>query len=116
MGMLKQSLEGQLAADNKDLADQKSGKAAADEEKAASKGDLAGTTKELANAQSDLAPSNTNCMTTADHEATVAARNEELAVIAKTKKILEDTSSGGVAIHLDFKENLSLPIMDSKHA
>jgi len=32
----------------------------------------------------------------ADHEATVAARAEELAVIAKAKKILEETSGGGV--------------------
>jgi len=32
----------------------------------------------------------------ADHEATVAARAEELAVIAKAKKILEDTASGAV--------------------
>jgi len=32
--------------------------------------------------------------TAADHEATVAGRNEELAVIAKAKQILEDTTSG----------------------
>merc|ERR1719326_312402 len=101
--MLKQSLEGQIGADNKDLDDQKSGKAAAEEEKAASEGDLTGTTKELANAESDLANSNMNCMTTAaDHEATVAARAEELAVIAKAKKILEETSSGGVSQSYSF--------------
>merc|ERR1719230_1964764 len=40
--------------------------------------------------------------TAADHEATVAARNEELAVIAKAKKILEETSSGGVAQSYSF--------------
>jgi len=96
--MLKGSLDGQIGADSKDLADEKSGKAAAEEEKAAAEGDLTGTSKELANAQSDLASSNMNCMTTAaDHEATVAARAEELAVIAKAKKILEETSGGGVA-------------------
>merc|ERR1740124_1592362 len=94
-GMLKQSLEGQIGADNKDFDDEKSAKAAAEEEKAASEGDLTGTVKELTNGQSDLATSNTNCMTTAaDHEATVAARKEELAVIAKAKKILEETASG----------------------
>merc|ERR1719272_1364065 len=44
-----------------------------------------------------------NCMTTAaDHEATVAARKEELAVIAKAKKILEETSSGGVSQSYSF--------------
>merc|ERR1740124_1885606 len=86
--MLKQSLEGQVAADGKDLDEEKSGKAAAEEEKAAAEGDLTGTVKELTNGQSDFATSNMNCMTTAaDHEATVAARKEELAVIAKAKKI-----------------------------
>jgi len=101
--MLKTALEGQIGADTKDLNDQKSGKAAAEEEKAGNEGDLEGTSKELANAQSDLASSNTNCMTTAaDHEATVAARQEELAVIAKAKKILEDTSSGGVSQSYSF--------------
>jgi len=102
-GMLKQSLEGQIGADNKDFDDEKSAKAAAEEEKAASEGDLTGTVKELTNGQSDLATSNTNCMTTAaDHEATVAARKEELAVIAKAKKILEETSSGGVTQSYSF--------------
>jgi len=101
--MLKSSLEGQVGADTKDLNDQKSGKAAAEEEKAASEGDLTGTSTELSNAQGDLATSNMNCMTTAaDHEATVAAREEELAVIAKAKKILEETTSGGAAQSYSF--------------
>merc|ERR1719262_847250 len=34
--------------------------------------------------------------TAADHEATVAARNEELKIIAEAKKILEDTTAGAV--------------------
>jgi len=101
--MLKQSLDGQVGADTKDLDDEKSGKAAAEEEKAAAEGDLTGTTKDLANAEGDLASSNMNCMTTAaDHEATLAAREEELAVIAKAKKILEETSSGGVSQSYSF--------------
>jgi len=101
--MLKSSLEGQIGADSKDLDDEKSGKAAAEEEKAAAEGDLTGTVKELANGQSDLATSNMNCMTgAADHEATLAARAEELAVIAKAKKILEETSGGGVAQSYSF--------------
>merc|ERR1719247_60158 len=40
--------------------------------------------------------------TAADHEATVAAREEELAVIAKAKKILEETSGGGVSQSYSF--------------
>merc|ERR1719162_1677961 len=44
-----------------------------------------------------MATASSECMqVAADHEATVAARAEELAVIAKAKKILEETSGGGV--------------------
>merc|ERR1719163_1580394 len=81
--MMKQSLEDQMAADTKDLNEEKSGKAAAAEGKATAEGDLATTTKELKEGEEELADANSNCMTTAaDHEATVAARNEELKVIA----------------------------------
>merc|ERR1719420_1366937 len=67
--MLKGSLEGQLAADNKDLVDEKNALSAATEDKAASEGDLTGTTKELAAAEADLAAASANCMqTAADHE------------------------------------------------
>jgi len=60
-------------------------------------GDLVTTVKELANANEALQTANANCMTTAaDHEATVAARNEELKVIAEAKKILTETSGGAV--------------------
>jgi len=101
--MLKQSLEGQLAADNKGLDDEKSGVAAAKEEKAAAEGDLQSTTKELANGESDLANSNMQCMqVAADHEATIAARSEELGVIAKAKEILQESSSGAVSQSYDF--------------
>jgi chromosome segregation ATPase len=95
--MLKQSLENQLGADNKEFDDQKSGVAAAKEESAAAEGDLQSTTKELANAESDLANSNMQCMqVAADHEATIAARNEELGVIAKAKEILAESTGGAV--------------------
>ena len=44
-----------------------------------------------------MATSNSDCMTTAaDHEATVAARNEELKVIATAEKILKESTSGAV--------------------
>jgi hypothetical protein len=95
--MLKQSLDDQLAADNKDMAAEKASMAANNELKAESEGDLATTVKELANAKEALQTANANCMTTAaDHEATVNARNEELKVIAEAKKILTETSSGAV--------------------
>jgi len=92
---LKQSLEDQMSADNKDLAAEKAAKASSAETKAVAEGDLAMTVKELANSKDSLANSNANCMqTAADHEATVSARKEELGVIAKAKGILSSTTGG----------------------
>merc|ERR1719162_869739 len=93
--MTKQSLVDQDSADNKDLADEKSGKASAEETKATAEGDLAVTTKDLSNANSGLETATGDCMSVAaDHEATVAARTEELGVIATAIKILKETASG----------------------
>merc|ERR1719379_322342 len=95
--MLKQSLEGQIGADTKDMDEEKAGKAAAEEQKATDEADLGVTTKDLANAQTNLAKATAGCLTTAaDHEATIAARAEELKVIAEAKKILQETTSGAV--------------------
>jgi predicted nucleic acid-binding Zn-ribbon protein len=95
--MLKQSLEDQMAADNKDKKEEEANKAAAEEGKAGAEGDLVVTTKELKAAEEKLATAQANCMTVAaDHEATVASRKEELGVIAEARKILVDTSSGAV--------------------
>merc|ERR1719426_548109 len=94
---MRQSLEDQMAADTKDLNEEKSNKAGAEEGKATAEGDLATTVKELKAAEDELQTANTDCMTTAaDHEATVAARNEELKVIATAEKILKDSTSGAV--------------------
>lgn len=93
--MLKQSLEDQIAADTKDMNEEKADKAAAEESKATAVGDLAETTKALANAEEVLQTTGTTCMTVAaDHEATVKSREEELKTIATAKKILMDTTSG----------------------
>merc|ERR1740138_1907794 len=95
--MMKQSLEDQMAADTKDMNEEKAGKEAAEEGKATAEGDLATTEKELKGAEDELQTANTDCMTTAaDHEATVAARNEELRVIATAEKILKESTSGAV--------------------
>merc|ERR1719359_1213473 len=94
---MKQSLEDQMAADTKDMNEEKAGKEAAAEGKATAEGDLATTVKELKESNAALATSNSDCMTTAaDHEATVAARNEELKVIATAEKILKESTSGAV--------------------
>jgi len=95
--MLKQSLEDQTAADSKDMDDEKASRASSEEGKAGAEGDLSMTSKELASSQQQLATARSSCLqVAADHEATVAARKEELAVIAQAKKILQETSSGAV--------------------
>merc|ERR1712203_962239 len=93
--MLKQSLDDQMAADTKDMNDEKAGKAAAEESKTAAQSDLDMTNKELANSKNQLATTQSSCVKiAADHDATVAARNEELKVIAEAVKILTETTSG----------------------
>merc|ERR1719323_2918201 len=96
--MLKQSLEDQLAADNKDMADEKAAKAASEEAKATAEGDLANTVKDLADGENSLATTSSSCMqTAADHEATVKSRKEELAAVAEAKKIIIESTSGAVS-------------------
>jgi len=93
--MLKQSLEDQIGADSTDLDQEKSSKAGAEEGKATAEGDLVVTTKELKDVTAELATASANCMqTAADHEATVAARNEELGVIAEARKIIAEATGG----------------------
>jgi len=95
--MLKQGLEDKIANENKDLADEKSAKAAAEEAKATATGDLEATTKALAQGVKELETVQTTCLVTAkDHEASVAARAEELKVIGEAKKIIQE-STGGAA-------------------
>merc|ERR1719217_1012576 len=101
--MLKQSLEDQMDADNKDMDEEKSLKAATEENKAVAEGDLAETVKSLAEDNKALKTASTTCMTVAgDHEATVKARTEELAAIATAKKVLSETTSGAVSQSYSF--------------
>merc|ERR1740139_1505369 len=101
--MLKQSLDDQITADSTDLDQEKTAKATSEQTKATAEGDLAITSKDLAAAQAELAEASSSCMqVAADHEATVAARAEELAVIAKAKKILEETTSGAAGQSYSF--------------
>merc|ERR1719410_339667 len=81
--MLKQSLEDQMAADSKDLEDEKAAKVEAAEGKAKAERDLYQTLKLLKSTNDELTTASTACMQVAgDHEATVKARNEELKAIA----------------------------------
>jgi chromosome segregation ATPase len=107
--MLKQSLEDQIAADTTDLDQEKAAKGASEETKATAEGDLAITNKDLAAAQAELAECSSSCMqVAADHEATVAARAEELAVIAKAKKILEETTGGAAGQTYSFLQRSTM--------
>jgi len=95
--MLKQSLEDQLAADNKELSKTKSSKAASEEAKATAESDLAETSKDLAAAKSKLEMVTDDCATTAaDNAALVKSRAEELKAVATAKKIIVE-STGGAA-------------------
>jgi len=97
--MLKQSLEDQLSADNKDLAGEKNDKAAAEESKSTAEKDLSVTSAELAAAKSDLETASQNCKQVAsDHAESVKAREEELNLIAEAKKILVDSTSGAASL------------------
>jgi len=96
--LLRTSLEAQKDADTKDMKEQQAAKAEAEEDKATTEGDLEITIKTLTSSSEELATAHSSCMTVAaDHEATIAARTEELKTIAEAKKILVDTSSGAVS-------------------
>jgi len=96
--MLKQSLEDQMTSDRKDMDDEKSSQAAASESKATEESELAVTTKDLADSTKQKATAQATCLqTAADHQATVAAREEELKVIAEARTMLADTTSGAEA-------------------
>jgi len=101
--MLKQSLDDQMAAETKDLNEEKANKASSDEAKATAVGDLGQTTKFLANSQEVLQTTGTSCMTVAgDHEATMKGRAEELTAIAQAKKMLTETTSGAAGQSYSF--------------
>merc|ERR1719181_1645121 len=113
--MMKQSLEDQIAADTKDMNEEKSAVETAEEGKATAEGDLATTEAALKEAQEGLATANSNCMTTAaDHEATVAARKEELSVIATAEKILQESTSGSVSQTYSFLQVASGSTLQSR--
>merc|ERR1719443_118343 len=95
--MLKQSLTDEIENDNKDMDEEKSLKAASEEQQATAEGDLAETKKELAKDRESLKTATTTCMSVAaDHEATVKSRTEELNAIATAEKILKESTGGAV--------------------
>merc|ERR1719146_614392 len=95
--MLKQSLEDEMAADNKDMDEEKSLKASTEEKQATAEGDLAETVEELNTDKASLKTATTTCMqVAADHDATVKSRTEELNAIATARKVLKESAGGAV--------------------
>jgi len=93
--MLKQSLEDQIAADEKEMAEAKSSKNSASEVKATAEGDLSVTKKDLADAENALAELEGGCTTAAaDHESSVKGRTEELEALAAAKKAITENAGG----------------------
>jgi hypothetical protein len=94
---LKHPPSGQIAADTKERKEEAATKSATAESKATAEEDLAQTVKDLAEAKENLGSTNSDCTSlAANHGATAAGSKEELQVIATAKKILTETSSGGV--------------------
>eukprot|EP00747_Dinoflagellata_sp_TGD_P154780 gnl/TRDRNA2_/TRDRNA2_177533_c10_seq10.p1 gnl/TRDRNA2_/TRDRNA2_177533_c10~~gnl/TRDRNA2_/TRDRNA2_177533_c10_seq10.p1 ORF type:complete len:690 (+),score=262.64 gnl/TRDRNA2_/TRDRNA2_177533_c10_seq10:72-2141(+) len=101
--LLKKGLEDQLAAEKKELGEQKTALADAEETKASASGDLAETNEEIKALNANLETTSTDCMTGAqDHEDSKKARAEELAVIAKAKSIIEESTGGATARQYGF--------------
>jgi hypothetical protein len=117
-GLLKGSLEVKMAADTKDLHDEKSAAAEATQGKSQAEGDLSVTTKDLAVANDALAATHRDCLTkAADYEASIRARAEELKVIATAKKILQESTGAAVSqsyslLQVSIKSNADLKNME----
>jgi len=89
--MLKQSLEGQIADENGDLADAKKGLATSQEAKATAEGDLSVTSADLAEDEKALTTLHQDCMKGAeDFQLETKSRGEELDALATAKKILKE--------------------------
>lgn len=94
--LLRQGLQDEIKAATQELQDTKSGKAEAAEAKASSEGNLVVAKKEKASSAKKNSEVQSSCQVAAgDHEANVAARKEELKVLATAEKIL--TESTGAA-------------------
>merc|ERR1719235_3059780 len=101
--LLKLSIEDAVKANKHELSENKATKAEAAETIAASEGELAITNKALAEANAALEVVHTDCMTKAsDHEITVKSRKEELAALAKAKKIIQQMTAGAVSQSYSF--------------
>jgi len=93
--MLKQELTDTIKFGNAEKAKTEKANQALEETKAENEGNLEVTNKDMAADIAQLAATHQDCMTKAqDFEAETAARGEELAVLAKAKKIIIEATGG----------------------
>jgi len=89
--MLKQSLQDEITATEKDMADAKKNLAASQESKAVAEGDLSVTSADLKEDEATLGSLHQDCMTgSEDFQAEAKSRGEELKALGQAKKILAD--------------------------
>merc|ERR1719258_768311 len=89
--MLKQKIEDAVAFGEKQLAETKSAKAAAEEAKATAEGELETAAKNLADDETHLKDLQQECMTASEEDTeSKTSRAEELEALATAKKILEE--------------------------
>jgi len=110
--MLKQSLDDQIAADSKELAESKTNKANAQETKAVAEGSMEVTKKDLADDEASLENMDQDCKAKADdHDTSTAGRAEELKALAAAKKVISEMTGGAAGrqysfFQLDVKNHL----------
>merc|ERR1719352_1797485 len=93
--LLKQSLEDQIKADNKEMDDAKQTKSGAQSTKAEAEGELSSTRDSLASDEKTLSTMDVSCRTAGDsHDASVKARAEELKALDAARKALSENISG----------------------
>jgi len=101
--LLKLAITDAVNANQKELDENKASKAEGEETLAAAEGELAISNKALAEAQTSLDLIHEDCMQKAsDHELTVQGRKEELAALAKAKKIIQQMTAGAVSQSYSF--------------
>jgi len=93
--MTETALRASIADGNTDLETERTNLAQSNEAKATAEGELAVTKESLAEAQHMYEEMQHDCMQKAsDHEITLVGRKEELAVLAKAKKIIQASIGG----------------------
>jgi predicted nucleic acid-binding Zn-ribbon protein len=104
--LLKQSLEDQMAADEKEIGESKSTKAGAQSTAAVAQGELAKTQESLAASEKTLSTMDSGCRTAGDeHDASVKATADELKALAAAKKVLSENTGAATSKVYSFLQN-----------